>query len=185
MMRHRPGISSSVVAGLFSLLTSLAAIGCDPGLGVPEANRPPTADARVLGMTGQKAVVDYKGMPVEITLDGSNSKDPDGTIKSYRWLSGTKRSGAGMATAGSSGSAGSAADEDGGMAPAPAGGLLRWVPAGAPEDWPEDVAQPKVTLPEGEYVFVLWVTDNKGVSSMPSTLNVTVAAPLDPAVKEC
>jgi hypothetical protein len=181
--RHRPSFSVSV-AGLFSLLTCLAAIGCDPGLGVPEANRPPTADARVIGMVGQNAVIDFRGAPIEITLDGTNSKDPDGKIKTYRWLSGTKKSGGGMAAAGSGGSAGSAAaDEDGGTAPA--GGITRWVPAGADENWPEDIAQPKVTLPEGEYVFVLWVIDEKNVTSLPSTLNVTVRMPLDPAVEEC
>lgn len=183
LTRHRPSFSSPV-AGLFGLLACLAAIGCDPGLGVPQANRPPTADARVMGMEGQNAVIDYRGTPVEITLDGSNSKDLDGTIKTYRWLSGTKKAGGGMAAAGSGGSAGSAAaDEDGGTAPA--GGLTRWVPTGAGENWPEDIAQPKVTLPEGEYIFVLWVIDEKNVTSQPSTLNVTVAAALDPAVKEC
>jgi hypothetical protein len=185
MTRQRPSIASWFVAGLFSLLTSAAALGCDPGLGVPTANRPPTADARVMGMTGQNAVVDYNGTPVEITLDASNSKDLDGTIKTYRWLSGTKRPGAATAAAGSGATAGSAAsDEDGGTAPS-AGGLVRWTPPGADEEWPDDTEQPKVTLPEGEYVFVLWVTDNKNVTSMPSTLKVTVRRPLDPAVLEC
>jgi hypothetical protein len=198
MTRHRPCFAQSIVVGLFSLLSLVAASGCDPALGVPAGNRPPTADARVLGMDGQNAVVDYKGAPVEITLDGTHSKDPEGPIKVYRWLSGTGKPGrggtagsaaagrggtAGSAAAGSSGSAGvAAADEDGGTA---SGDGNRVVPAGAPEDWPDDVAQPKVTLSEGEYAFVLWVKDEKGVVSQPSTLKVTVRTPLDPAVQAC
>lgn len=184
MTRDRLGISSSVVVGHFGLLAVLAANGCEPGLGVPEANRPPTADARVMGMEGQNALVDFKGTPVEITLDGSFSNDPDGKITTYRWLSGTKHADSSLPAADNGGSAGSAAaDDDAGTAPA--GSLARWVPAGAKEDWPDDVAQPEVTLPEGEYVFVLWVIDEKNFTSAPSTLNVTVAAALDPAVKEC
>jgi hypothetical protein len=188
MTRHRPCIAQSIVVGLFSLLALLAANGCDPSLGVPEGNRPPTADARVLGMDGQNAVVDYMGAPVEVTLDGSHSKDPEGGIKVYRWLSGTTKPGSGGAAgspaAGSGGSAGmAAADEDGGTAPA--GGGDRWVPSGAPKDWPEDVQQPKVMLPEGDYVFVLWVEDEKGVISMPSTLKVSVRTPLTKEVQAC
>jgi hypothetical protein len=194
MMRHRHRSFQSLLAGLLGLPALLAAIGCDPTLGVPEANRPPTADARVLGKEGQNAVVDYMGVPVEITLDGTFSKDPDGSIKSYRWLSGRPKPGRAVAAAGSGATAGSAAaagstgaagaataDEDGGTA----SNLARWVPAGAAEDWPDDVAQPKVTLPEGEYVFELWVVDNKNVVSNPSTLKVTVRTPLSPEVEAC
>jgi hypothetical protein len=147
--------------------------------------------ATVLGseMMGQNVVVDYMGTPKEITLDASGSKDPDGTIKSYRWLSGKKLPGApggaaggGGAAAGSTGSAGMAAkDEDGGLPDVE----HRWVPEGAPEDWPDDVVQPKVTLTEGEFNFVLWVQDNKGVFSTPSNLKVTVRTPLAPEVMAC
>jgi hypothetical protein len=202
MTRHRPCIAQSIVVGLFSLLALVAAGGCDPTLGVPEGNRPPTADARVLGMIGQNAVVDYKGTPTEVTLDGSNSKDAEGPIKVYRWESGTRKPGsggaagaaaAGAAAAGRGGSAGvAAADEDAGTATGgragggtAAGGTARWVPDGAPKDWPADVAQPKVMLAEGDYVFVLWVEDERGVVSMPSTLKVSVRTPLDPAVEAC
>jgi hypothetical protein len=75
------------------------------------------------------------------------------------------------------------ANEDGGTAPA--GAPKRWIPAGATKDWPDDVVQPKVTLPEGDYVFELWVQDENGVTSMPSTLKVTVRKPLDAATKAC
>lgn len=193
MTRHPLRNAHVLAAGLLSALGMLAAIGCDPTLAVPEANRAPVADARVMGMEGQNAVVDYNGSPVEVTLDGSNSKDLDGKIKTYRWLSGLKVGGnmaaAGSGAAGSMGAAGragaagmAALDEDGGV---DQGGGNRVVPAGQKDDWPDDVAQPKVTLTEGDYVFVLWVIDNKNVVSAPSTLKVTVRKPLSPAVQAC
>ncbi len=197
MTRHRFSFAQSVAVGLFGLTCILAAFGCDPSLAVPAGNRQPIAEARVLGMMGQNAVVDYRGSPVEVTLDASFSKDGDGSIKKYRWLSGRLIAGAaptaGSAAAGSSAAAGTggsvagtgaaAGDDDAGA------GIpdveRRWVPEGAPDDWPEDIQQPKVTLPEGEYSFVLWVEDDKGLISTPSTLKVTVRTPLDPAVMTC
>jgi hypothetical protein len=185
----------------------LLALACQPNLGVPEGNRTPTADARVLGMEGLNATVDYMGMPVKVTLDASFSKDLDGTIKQYRWLSGKRKpgtgaagsggaaAGSGGAAAGSSGAAagsgGAAAGSNGGAAGMPHGSVedlyieQRWVPDGAPPDWPDDVMQPVVELTEGEYVFVLWVVDDHNVISAPSTLKVTVRMPLDPAVQSC
>jgi outer membrane receptor protein involved in Fe transport len=51
----------------------------------------------------------------------------------------------------------------------------RWVPEGAAKDWPEDVMQPEVTLPNvGNYAFTLWVTDDRGRISDPSTISVRV-----------
>lgn len=194
MTRHSLRNAHVLAAGLLSALGLIAANGCDPDLGVPDANRAPTADARVMGMEGQNAVVDYNGSPVAVTLDGSFSKDLDGTIKTYRWLSGLRIGGtmaaAGSGAAGSMGTAGRAAgaagavalDEDGGV---DSGGGNRVVPAGQPDDWPDDVVQPQVTLTEGDYVFVLWVIDNKNVVSAPSTLKVTVRKPLSPAVQMC
>jgi hypothetical protein len=191
MTRPRFSFAQSVAVGLFGLSAFVATEGCDPGVGVPEANRPPMALARVLGseMMGQNVVVDYMGSPKEITLDASGSKDPDGSIKRYRWLSGRKLAGApggaaggGGAAASSTGSAGMAAsDDDGGIDEVE----HRWVPEGAPADWPADEVQPKVTLPEGEFSFVLWVEDNKGVVSQPSNLKVTVRTPLPAEVMTC
>lgn len=187
MTRYR----SRMAVGLFGSTLALAALGCDPNLAVREGNRQPIADARVLGMTGQNAVVDYRGAPVAITLDGSFSNDRDGRIVKYRWLSGKlaagPQSGAGSGGAAGSGqAAGSGAatrDEDAGVQQP--GVAHRWVPAGGDEDWPDDVEQPKVTLPEGEYAFVLWVEDDDGSISTPSTLKVTVRTPLDPALQMC
>ena len=192
----------------------LLALGCQPNLAVPKGNRVPTADARVLGKEGQNVTVDYMGAPVKITLDGSFSKDPDGPIKKYRWLSGKRKpgtggaaggGGSGGARAGSGGSGGrgaagnAAGDEDGGMAGSMAGSMAgamagamapmfieqRWVPPGAPDDWPEDVVQPMIELPEGEWSVVLWVEDERGVQSLPSVLKITVQKPVLPEVKTC
>lgn len=53
---------------------------------------------------------------------------------------------------------------------------------------PKPVAQPKVTLGEGTWRFVLWVTDNKGKISNPDTVEFVVGKPpatSDPKVAEC
>jgi hypothetical protein len=192
----------------------LLLLGCQPNLGVPEGNRVPTADARVMGKEGQNVTVDYMGMPVRITLDGSFSKDLDGSIKKYRWLSGKRKPGTGgaaggggrggaggsSAAGGGGGAAGMASDDadggtagSGGMAGSMAGAAgfsakfveQRWVPPGAPDDWPDDVVQPVVELPEGEWAFVLWVEDDRGTQSMPSTLKISVRTPLTPEVQMC
>jgi hypothetical protein len=42
-----------------------------------------------------------------------------------------------------------------------------------------------VTLDQGVYTFVLWVIDNRGAVSDPSTVQITISAPLDPDVKTC
>jgi hypothetical protein len=89
----------------------------------------------------------------ELRLDGSASSDPDGSIRVYRWLSATPL-----------------ADDD-------AGANERWVPSGAPADWPDDVVQPKLTLAAaGTYAFTLWVIDDRGLVSDPSHLTVQLEA---------
>src|SRR5262245_19655028 len=203
----------------------LLALACQPNLGVPPGNRAPTATAQVMGKEdqNQSVVLDYMGQPLKVTLTGHNSKDPDGTIMKYRWLSGKRKpgtGGAGTAAAGrgaggggaagraGGGAAGMAAadDSDGGTAGAGgagaggagaggsgggggAGGAMfisqRLVPPGQPADWPDDVESPIVELNEGDYVFTLWVEDDRHVQSAPSTLKVTVRTPLDPAVQMC
>jgi hypothetical protein len=186
MNEHRVGLCVTLGFGLLAL-------ACQPNLGVPPGNRVPMADARVLGKEGQNVTVDYTGMggaPIRITLDGQHSKDPDGTIKKYRWLSGRRAPGTGGAAGGA------AAGSSGGAAGRPAttdadGGTddmwveQRWVPSGAPGDWPEDVMQPIVELGEGDYTFVLWVEDDRSVQSLPSTLKISVRAPLPPEVQAC
>jgi hypothetical protein len=173
-----------------SCTVALAAIGCTEELGVPLANQTPIAKAAVLGMAGSSIQVEYSGMPVAFTLDGSGSIDPDGTIIKYTWLSGdvvTPAASGGASTAGASGAAGSSS-QAGAAASPPAGGIggvhLRAVPAGQAPDWPDDVMQPMVSLDAGQHTFVLWVTDNKGAVSLPSTVKITVGQPVD-AIMTC
>lgn len=186
----------------------LAALGCDPNLAVPPGNRQPMADARVMGMEGKNVTVDFTGQPVKVTLDGSFSTDPDGKIVTYRWLSARKvagsapAAGSGGSAAGSSGgAAGQAGQKDdsdggtagsggaGGGAAGGGGGIpnmeLRWVPPGAPPDWPDDTMQPVVELPEGDFAFSLWVIDDRSVVSQPSIIHVSVRTALPPEVQAC
>ena len=133
----------------------LLAASCADNLQVPDTEVTPVAVARVL--PGASLV--YAGKPLSVTLDGSQSRDPDGTIRSYRWLSATSPDRVGVL------------DDDAGT---PSAGD-RWVPAGAPADWPDDVVQPVVTLPDvGNYAFSLWVIDDRGRISDPSTVTLRV-----------
>jgi hypothetical protein len=133
------------------------------------------ADARVLrdgvstnGKDDAAALTfDYSGMPVAITLDGSQSYSSSGTIVTYRWLSGTL------------------APEGGMPLPDDSGTMLRWVPPGAPPNWPGDVKQPQVSLDQGIWFFTLWVIDDSGEISNPDTIKITVGAVVDPAVQQC
>jgi hypothetical protein len=102
-------------------------------------------------------VAAYGGDPVEVTLDGSGSTDRDGVIVTYRWLSATE-------------------DPD-------AGGRL--VPGDEDSDWPADERRSRVQLDQGTWSFSLWVIDDEGLVSDPSSVTITVAgedsAGCDPA----
>ena len=120
--------------------------------------------------------IDFNGRPVRLTLDASGSSDQDGDKLKFRWLSGTPAADSG--------------DEDAGTSNGAAGSgewvsHQRWVPAGADPNWPDDVEQPEVELGEGSFSFVLWAIDTKGAVSLPSSLTITVAAPIDPALQSC
>ena len=95
-------------------------------LGPP--NQPPIADAgpdrEISLLAGQTSI--------NIQLDGSASRDPDGTIVSYNWT-------------------------------------------GSPD--PADVMSPEVSLSVGSYTFTLVVTDDKGATSSPSSVRITVNPP--------
>ena len=131
------------------------AAACADNLQVPDTNVTPVAVARILNDDRKDPSVTLSGASVTVMLDGSRSRDPDGSIRTYRWLSATTR-GDGELDAGAS-----------------RGG--RWVPDGASPDWPDDVMQPPVTLPAaGDYAFTLWVIDDRGHISDPSTISLRV-----------
>jgi hypothetical protein len=128
------------------VLTAAAASGCRdaPLAANVNSNMAPSAKA------GPMQTLEYMGSPVTVKLEGSGS-DPDGTIASYRWLSGTRAEGG-----------------NGRMG----------------ED-PQDVASPTVTLDRGEWIFTLWVTDNEGAVSLPSTVLIKVGMDITPEQMAC
>ena len=170
------GAASSGIA-LFALAFAAAVSHCGQDLSVNSSNQPPVADARILrngqSVNGQGdggaalLMFPFNGTPVTVRLDASQSHDPDGTITAYRWLSGTL------------------APEGGTDLPNEAGVLHRWVPAGAPSNWPGNSEQPQVELGEGIWSFTLWVTDNDGAISTPSTITITIGMVTNPAVQQC
>ena len=160
------------------LAIALAALsaGCREDPTIKPANQPPVADARVLRdgksvnerTDGAAALkFDFSGTPVAITLDASKSYDSDGSITTYRWLSGNLAG-------------------DGGIPLASGMGVSRrWVPDGESPDWPDDVVAPSVELGQGIWAFTLWVIDNGGAISTPDTLRITVGSVVDPVVQQC
>ncbi|MDH5675610.1 MAG: hypothetical protein OEZ06_26035 [Myxococcales bacterium] len=194
-MRHtpmvrRPTKRPSRLAKLASCLLLMALCGaCEPNPTI-KPNKLPTAVARVQGhdVVGGVLELDFDGDPVELTLDGtpcpdakpegdaglpSCTNDADGEIVEYIWLSGTPVP---------------EPTGDGGVDPkAP----KRRVPEGEKVDgddpWPADKGKPEITLPQGSWTVTLWVKDDKGAVSEPSsvTINVGVDASDNPAVAEC
>ncbi|MFI5306461.1 MAG: hypothetical protein ACHQ53_03850 [Polyangiales bacterium] len=169
--------------GLSLLLAGTTA--CRESRLVMTPNSTPTAVARVIGPDGtsaKSAQFDYNGSDVAVTLDGSQSSDKDGAVVIYRWLSGTPLpldGGVGALTY-------TETLPDGGTKVDHGGGRL--VPQGQGPDWPDDKAKPTVMLGVGVWTFDLWVIDDKGGISDPSTVTVTIGKPdplSDPKVKMC
>jgi hypothetical protein len=149
--------------------------GCADNLQVPRTNITPVADARVLDQDGRTVMLAASGGgTTSVTLDGSHSRDADGSVARYRWLSSTLRG----LDGGPAGAEGDAADGGG---PEPTAGTAakpppgRWIPTDADPGWPDDVQQPQVTLGPGDYAFTLWVIDDRGEVSEPSTITIVVA----------
>jgi hypothetical protein len=161
---------------LLALTLAALSFGCREDPTIEPANQLPVADARVLRdgkrvnerTDGAAALkFDYSGTPVAITLDASQSYDSDGTIATYRWLSGTLAS-------------------DGGIPlPNGMGVSQRWVPAGAQPNWPGELVAPKVELDQGIWSFSLWVIDDRGAISTPDAIKITVGSAVDPVVQQC
>lgn len=142
------------------------ALGCADNLKVPETNVTPVAVARVLDDERLMPSFPFNGESLELTLDGSQSHDADGSISKYRWLSATTPSDL-EPDAGSGGETAAAG--------AKARGPGRWIPDGEATDWPDDVKRPSVRLrAPGKYSFALWVTDERGRISDPTTLTIEV-----------
>lgn len=162
-------------------LAVLALQSCREDALIEPINITPVADARLLNADGKPIdettdggsamlQIPLTGATVEVTLDGSRSHDEDGTIVTYRWLSGT------------------AVPEDGGVDDEDGGVMAvrgRLVPKDQSASWPSDEMRPKVTLTQGVWTFTLWVTDDEGAISAPNTLQIIVGEGSDPAVAEC
>jgi hypothetical protein len=146
-----------------------AASGC---MSVKADNKPPTAVASAL-LNGQPVIagtpIPFMDQPVVITLDGSHSSDADGSLTTFIWRR-TDVSAAARFMLMPAGAAGmAAASGTGGMAapPKPSG------PAFVAD--PAPTAMSQVTLTEkGTYRFSLWVKDNKGAVSAPSSVTLKV-----------
>ena len=80
---------SRFMTPILVVLAAAASVSCrDAPLAVNvRSNMPPVAHA------GDMQVLEYDGSPIPVTLDGSESSDPDGQIVSYRWFSGNARDG--------------------------------------------------------------------------------------------
>jgi hypothetical protein len=131
-------------------------------------------------MLVSKVMIDYTGTDVDVMLDGTKSSDEDGHIVSYRWFSANavRDGGMGQLTHDVTNDAGTKVINAGGRA----------VPEGQPANWPGTSAKTTVSLGEGVWTFILWVIDDKGSVSMPSTVEITIGKPdpaNDPKVKMC
>jgi hypothetical protein len=158
---------AAVLAATALCTGSLAlGVGCRRNYVEGGSNRLPVAVARAVDASGEPVddsvnrglgpIFPFAGEPVEITLDARDSFDVDGRIVAYRWLSGT------LVDAGSA----------------------RLRPEGAPDTWPDDRREPRVSLGLGMWTFSLWVTDDRGAISEPDTINVVVGEPPDAGASE-
>ena len=152
------------------VLLGSALLGCNDDALIADYNDLPIAEAQVvhpqtgaivqMQLDGSLAPVTfpYSGAPVRIVLTAQNSRDPDGTIEEYRWLSGNRVPDAGV--------------------PRPP---LRRVPEGVDTAWPADEAMTTVDLGPGLWAFSLWVRDDNGAWSAPDTIRVIIGSATSPS----
>jgi len=129
-------------------------------------NKPPKAKAQLLA---NGALVDldvampppiaFTGAPIAIVLDGTLSSDEDGSVATYLWMATDAPAYERYAGNGR---------VDSGILPPFAGD-------------PPPVVAPQLSLGEGTYKYSLWVTDDEGLTSDPSTLEFTIGAAPAPA----
>jgi hypothetical protein len=158
--------SARRVCRLLWLTLTLGSLGCADEAIIRDFNDLPIAVATVVdpvtgttldvGPDGGLAPVTfpYAGSPVRIVLDARGSRDPDGEITTYRWLSGTRTPDAGV----------------------PA----RLIPIAQAPEWPADEAMPVVDLGPGLWTFTLWVRDQRGAWSVPDTIRVVIGSATAP-----
>lgn len=156
----------AVIVPVAFVLAAIAGSGCRETPLVPDSNQTPIADAQFINAVGMSVdEVVGKGMDPNALIIPFNGQPVAVTLN------------------------GSASKDDGkitkyqwlsgdkGMATGPKRGMD-----------PMDIAQPVVTLGQGTFTFVLWVTDDQGVVSQPNSVMLTVGAidpANDPAVLEC
>jgi hypothetical protein len=130
------------------LLAVVTSNGC---LALKVDDKPPTAVAQIIvagAPVKSGAVIPFMDMPVTVQLDGTQSTDADGTIVSYKWLETDVPA--------------SARFPDGGA---------------AFTGDPGNNSQVQVTLSAGKKRYSLWVMDDKGLISAPSTVVVQIGPP--------
>jgi hypothetical protein len=177
------GLKQTVKLGALAVLAS----SCTA---LPYSDKPPIAVITVLlngdTVDPKSPMIVFTGEPVTITLDGSKSTDPDGSVKDYRWMrtdvSGSARraaEGGSPAPAGGAGAGGVSAGTGAGAgmgAGGAAGAMLPPPPAFVSD--PEPGVKSDVVLSEGgKYRFTLWVTDDRGVVSKPASITLLVGPP--------
>jgi hypothetical protein len=120
-------------------------------------NKPPVPKAKVL-INGAPPTpgmdIPYMGAPIAVTLDGSESIDPDGHITSFRWLRNATQA-----------------------ERYPEGNDPKAMPFPAVAGDPAPTVTSTVMLGEGEYSFSLWVTDDRKMVGGPSIVSFTIKTP--------
>ena len=128
----------SCYPALMGLILMTISIACTE---VIDQNQPPVAIA------GEDQKLEFKGSRVTVTLDGSESFDPDGKIVEYIWYN-----------TGVCPQERYVFKED----PDWSGQILDWTNVKKFKGDPDNKRKPVGELGQGEYRYTLWVRDNDG-----------------------